>query len=98
MPDLRTLLLADSIDKAWSEEAREAAAAARRGGGGKPDHWTVSKPTPSYNHTKNQDDTLRPGMKLSAIDATDKGTVFRNERTGEEHHVDHDFEHHFKPY
>ena len=37
MPDLTTLLLTDAVDvnKAWSEEAREAAAEARRAGGSK---------------------------------------------------------------
>jgi len=29
MPDLKTLLLADAVGKAWSDEAREAAAEAR---------------------------------------------------------------------
>src|SRR5215831_900346 len=90
------------LAKAWSEEAREAAAAARRGGAkgkqpqARPDHWTVTKPTPSYNHATDQDEMLRPGVKLTAVNATDKGTIFRNERTGEEHHVDHDFDHHVK--
>lgn len=81
------------LRKAWSEAAREAAAQARQGGGKKPGGskervFTVHHDTPSYNHTTGNDSRLRAGTKVTAVDATDKGTVFRHEGTGELHHVD----------
>jgi hypothetical protein len=94
---LTAMLLAEAskVKKYSDDQPRDDHGRFGSGGGGssKPESsggktFSPSKDVHSYNYNTDRDDRIRAGTKLSHVDSSDKGEIFRVHSTGHEHQVD----------